>query len=127
MKTILVDAYRTLVLPEGGLDNGLLSLVNNYANQKIVVTNATEEQKVEYGIDKVPFPVFSMSHNPNKPDPVFFITLLKEYDLVPEEVVYFEHNADAVASARSVGITAMHFDHTQRDLLAVKDFLDKNL
>jgi len=44
-----------------------------------------------------------------------------------DDVVYFEHNADAVKSAESVGITAYNYDKDKKDLEALKKFLDESL
>lgn len=44
-----------------------------------------------------------------------------------EDVIYFEHNEEAVKSAQSVGITSYHYDKDKKDLIALKNFLDNNL
>jgi len=41
---ILVDAWNTLVT-EDGINNQMLSLLNQYETRKVIVTNATEEEK----------------------------------------------------------------------------------
>ena len=43
------------------------------------------------------------------------------------DVVYFEHNPDAVKSAWLVGIVSYFYDNDAKDLRGLKDFLDKNL
>jgi len=48
------------------------------------------------------------------------IKMLEKYDLKAEDVIYFEHNADAVKSAESVGITSYHYDLEKKDLDALK-------
>jgi hypothetical protein len=50
----------------------------------------------------MPYEVFTLKHNPDKTDPVYFITLLQHYNLNPNDTVYFEHNIDAVKSAESL-------------------------
>lgn len=131
MKTILVDAVNTtIVKSEDGKYqkfDELFNLLETYPNPKIIVTNANDEQIKEFGLDDVPYPVFTMKHNPDKPDPVYFKTLLEQKKLEISNVIYFEHNPDAVASAQSVGITTYHYDKNTKDLLALKSFLDKNL
>ena len=81
----------------------------------------------EFGLDNVSYPVFTMKHNPDKPDSLFFKTLLARYELQASDVLYFEHNPDAVESAKSVGICAYHYDKDLKDLDALKVFLDDNL
>lgn len=41
--------------------------------------------------------------------------------------MYFEHNEDAVKSARSVGIATHHYDKDKKDLVGLKKFIDENL
>ncbi len=71
--------------------------------------------------------MFTLKHNPEKTDPQYFKILLEKYGLNAEDVVYFEHNADAVKTARSVGITTYFYDHTKEDMDSLKRFLDDNL
>lgn len=131
MKTILVDAVDTAIIEtEDGKflkHKDLFDLLETYPNNKIIITNANDEQMIEFGLNDVPYPVFTMKHNPDKPDSVYFKTLLEQYSFEPSDVIYFEHNPKAVESAQSVGITAYHYDKDTRDLVALKDFLDKNL
>ena len=127
MKTILVDAVFTLVSEEGELFEEMHKLLETYPNKKIVLTNASHDKFAGYGLDKLPYEVFTLEHNPDKADRAYFEKMLKHYDLNADDVVYFENNSDAVESAKSVGIIAYHYDKDKKDLEALKDFLDKNL
>lgn len=130
MKTILVDAAETLFVSNGEqytLFTPLVELLDQYPNKKIVVTNANPEQQKTYAIDTSPYEVYSMNHNPDKPDPLYFQTLLITYDLTASDVVYFEHNPSAVSSAESLGITTYMYDDNMRDLTDLKMFLDSQL
>lgn len=102
-------------------------MLDTFENRKIIVTNANAEEKVKLGIVDMPYDVFSLEHNPNKPDPEYFVTLLAHYNLKPEEVIYFEHNPEAVESARSIGITAYNYDKDAKDVKAVEDFIKIHL
>lgn len=125
MKTILVDAWNTFVTEEG-INFDLKKLLDSYPNNKIILTNANEEELVTFGIVNMPYPVFSLSHNPNKTDSDYFVKMLQHFNLKTEEVVYFEHNADAVASAKSIGITTFHYNKLENlDNLTI--FLNSNL
>ncbi len=53
--------------------------------------------------------------------------MLEHFGLTVEEVIYFEHNEGAVASAKSVGINVYHYDKDKKDLVALKKFLEKNI
>jgi HAD superfamily hydrolase (TIGR01509 family) len=131
MKTILVDAVNTSIIKDESGQfvkfDDLFNLLETYPNKKIIVTNANDEQMKEFALDTVPYPVFTMKHNPDKPDPVFFKTLLEEYQLQATDLVYFEHNPEAVESAKSVGIHAYHYNKDTKDLVALKAFLDGSL
>ena len=125
-KVILVDARNTLFV-DVALETKLQSLLDSYPNPKVVVTNAKPAKRTELGINLSPYPVFTLEHNPNKSSPEYFKRVCKEYDLRAKDFVYFEHNPEAVASAKSVGIATHRYDPEKRDIAAVKEFLDKNL
>ncbi|MFA7308630.1 MAG: HAD-IA family hydrolase [Patescibacteria group bacterium] len=125
MKTILVDAWNTFVT-ESGVFQEMKDLLDSFYNRKIIVTNANEEEREKFGIVSMPYEVFSLEHNPNKTDPEYFQKLLEHFSLTPNEVVYFEHNTEAVASAQSVGITTFWYDKDAKDLKGLKKFLLEN-
>lgn len=127
MKTILVDAINGLVLEDGSILQSMHELLEQYPNPKIVLTGANDEQFKHFKLDQVPYEVFTLKHNPEKTDPKYFEILLEKYGLMPSDVVYFEHNADAAKTAESVGIVTYFYDHTKEDMQALKQFLDKNL
>ena len=126
MKTILIDAWNTLIT-KNGVDPDMKDLLDQYSNLKIIVTNANAEEQRAFGMVNLPYPLYTMNHHPDKTDPYYFESLLKEYKLEPQDVIYIEHNADAVASAASTGINAFWFDKDLRDLTKMKDFLEVSL
>lgn len=130
MKTILIDAADTFTTEQEGkyaIFEDLANLLDNYQNPKIIVTNANEEQQKLFGLEDLPYPLFTLSHEPNKDDPVYFQKLLQEHKLTSNEVLYFEHSKEAVTSAQSVGIESYFYDHEAKNLEALKVFLDSNL
>jgi hypothetical protein len=131
MKTILVDAVNTVIIKNDEGDNiqykELFDLLETYPNPKLILTNADDEQMIKFGLDSVPYPVFTMKHNPDKVEHIYFKTLLEKYNFAKNDVIYFEHNSDAVKSAESVGIISYHYDKEKKDLIALKKFLDENL
>ncbi|MFT4308341.1 MAG: HAD-IA family hydrolase [Candidatus Woesearchaeota archaeon] len=127
MKTILVDAIRTLVSEEGVMFEDLYELLESYPNRKIVLTGADDAQMESFGLNDLPYEVFTLRHDPEKSDPRYYELMLERFGLSAGDVVYFEHNEAAVASARSVGITALHYDPKVRDLQALRAFLDEHL
>ena len=127
MKTILVDAIGCLVNSEGQIFEELHNLLDGFPNAKIVLTNANDEQAQQFGLTRLPYPVFSLKHNPDKTDPVYYETMLKTFGMQPGDVVYFEHSPEAKASAESAGITTYYYDSANPDLGALEDFLKLNL
>lgn len=126
MKTILVDAWNTFFTADG-IFQEIYEMLEGYSNPKIIVTNANDEQLIQFGIDKSPYKVFTLKHNPDKVDSIYFDTLLKEFGLKNQDVVYFEHNLEAIKSAESVGIKTFYYDKDKKDLVALKSFLKENL
>ncbi len=126
MKTILVDAAKAFVV-NGKVDEDLHNLLETYDNPKVILTNANDEQLVEFGIVDMPYEVFTLKHDPNKTDPEYYKTFLDEYSLDPSDVIYFEHSQEAVESAKSLGIATFFYDPNNKDLSALKEFLDSNL
>jgi len=126
MKTILVDAYNTFVLEGTGIFEEMHTLLETFPNRKIVLTNADDEQFKTFGLDKVPYEIFTLKHNPDKIDPKFYETMLAHFGLFAGDVVYFEHNAEAVASAQSMGIQTHHYDKDAKDLKGLEAFLREN-
>jgi len=127
MKTILVDAVDCLVSDTGEIYKEMHDLLETYPNRKIILTGANDEQFKKFGLDKMPYEVFTLKHNPEKTDPSYYEKTLKHFDLSKDEVVYFEHNPEAVKSAQSAGMNAYFFDYDKKDLNALKEFLNNNL
>lgn len=75
----------------------------------------------------MPYPVFTLKHDPEKTNPKYFEILLNKYKLQTNDVVYFEHNPEAAKTAEAVGIKTYFYDHTKQDIDALKTFLDNNL
>lgn len=127
MKTILVDAINGLILEDGTVFGEMHQLLETYPNPKLVLTGANDEQWQTFNLDQSPYEVFTLKHDPEKTDPSYFELLLRQYNLSPDNVIYFEHNEQAVETARSVGITTYYYDHTERNLAKLKEFIDANL
>ena len=127
MKTILVDAVDAFVVEGEGIFKPMYELLEKYLNQKIILTGANEEQMTKFGLHDLPYEVFTLKHNPEKTDPKYYETMLKHFNLSKDDVVYFEHNLKAVESARSIGIVSYHYDNEEKDIVALKQFLDKNI
>jgi HAD superfamily hydrolase (TIGR01509 family) len=130
MKTILVDAVHALFIEQNAqyvVDSNLFNLLETFPNPKIVLTNADDAQMEMFGLSNSPYPVFTLKHNPNKPDPNYFETFLKDHNLSASEVVYFEHDSAAVESARSVGIKTLLYNSETPNLDELEEFFNSNL
>lgn len=127
MKTILVDAVNAFVIKGEGVYEPMHELLEQYPNRKIVLTMAPKEKHQEFGLAGVPYELYTTGFNPVKSDPAYYKGMLEHFGLDVDEVVYFEHNPDAVESACSVGIETYHYDPERKDLEALKKFLDENL
>jgi len=127
MKTILVDAVDTFIIEGAGIFEPMHALLETYSNQKVILTNADDEGIKRYGLDSVPYEVFTLRHNPDKTDSEYFKKMLEHFGWDTKDVIYFEHNPDAVKSAEAVGIAAYYYDKDKKDLESLKIFLDKNL
>lgn len=130
MKTILVDAVYCFVMPKGdgfGIHKEMHDLLETFPNRKIILTGANEEQQKKYGLDRMPYELFTLKHDPEKSDPRYFEIMLEHFGFNKDEVVYFEHDEGAVKSARSAGITTYHYDEEKGDLEALKEFLTENV
>ena len=127
MQTILIDAVDAFVVEGKGIFQQMYDLLETYPNPKIILTGANDEQMQKFGLHDMPYPVFTLKHDPEKTDPTYYTTMLAHFKLQPSDVVYFEHNLNAVKSAQSVGITTHHYDSETRDLVALKQFLNTHL
>jgi HAD superfamily hydrolase (TIGR01509 family) len=130
MKTILVDAVDAFVI---GTENGfeifepMQKVLDEFPNIKIILTGANDEQFKKFGLDKMPYEVFTLKHNPEKINPEYYKKMLEHFKLKSEEVVYFEHNPDAVKSAEAVGIKTHFWDNEKRPLRELAIFLEQNI
>ncbi|MBL4644536.1 MAG: hypothetical protein JKX80_01585, partial [Candidatus Pacebacteria bacterium] len=91
MKTILVDAVDAFVLKEGGIYKPMHELLETYSNRKIILTGANDEQMIKFGLDNMPYEVFTLKHDPEKTEVSYFEKMLEHYSLSADEVIYFEH------------------------------------
>lgn len=80
----------------------MYELLETYSNRKIILTNADDEQMKKFGLDDMPYKVFTFKHNPEKTEPEYYKRMLEHFDLDVEDVIYFEHSIEAVESAKSV-------------------------
>jgi FMN phosphatase YigB (HAD superfamily) len=129
MKTILIDAVYCFVIEKDGrfeIFEEMQKLLDSFSNRKIILTGANDEQSKKFELDDMPYEVFTLKHNPEKADPVYYEKMLQHFALDKDDVIYFEHDENAVKSAQSVGIKTYHYDNDKKDLTALKKFLIEN-
>ena len=127
MKMILVDVINTFIIEGQGIFKEMYDLLETFPNKKIILTGANDEQMEKFGLNNMPYEVFTLKHNPEKIDFKYFQIMLANFGLQPNEVVNFEHNQEAVKSAESIGIKTYFYDKDKKDLKALKVFLTENL
>lgn len=115
MKTILVDAWQTLITAKG-INRELYEMLESFPNPKIVVTNATPEEQEQFGINLQPYPIFTCSHHPDKSETAYFKNLLRQYNFSTSDILYFEHSELAVVSAKSLNINTYWYDTEKNDV-----------
>lgn len=128
MKTILVDAVDAFVIEtENGFEifDPMRKMLDEFPNTKIILTGANDEQFKKFRLDKMPYEVFTLKHNPEKTNPEYYKKMLEHFNLTSEDVVYFEHNPEAVKSAQSVGIKTHFWDNEKRPLRELSIFLEQ--
>lgn len=126
MKTILVDAWNTFVT-EDWINKEMQELLDSFPNKKVIITNADEEKQKEFWLVNLPYEMFTLNFNPLKSNPRFYEIFLERYGLKVDEVIYFEHDIEAVESAISVWINTYHYDKDKKDLQSLRIFLENNL
>ncbi|MCA9380611.1 HAD-IA family hydrolase, partial [Candidatus Dojkabacteria bacterium] len=112
---------------DGKIFEEMYTLLDKFPNPKIILTNANDEEIKNLGLVDLPYELYTLKHNPDKTDPEYFRTLLKDKNLKPEDCVYFEHTPEAVESAQTFGIVSYFYDDIQKDLESLQKFLEKNL
>ena len=130
MKTILVDAVDAFVVEtdEGfKIYEPLQKILDNFPNTKIILTGANDEQFKKFGLDKMPYEVFTLKHDPEKTNTEYYRKMLEHFNLKPDDVVYFEHNPEAVKSSQSIGIKTHYWDNEKRPLRELSIFLENTI
>lgn len=79
MKTILVDAVNTFVIKDKGIFEAMHNLLEEYPNRKIILTGANDEQMEAFGLNDMPYEVFTLKHRPEKTDPKYYEIMLKNF------------------------------------------------
>lgn len=109
------------------INSDLHQLLEEFPNKKIILTNADFQEDNKFGLNDMPYEVFTLKFDPAKTDPSYYKKMLEHFNLTPKEVIYFEHNAESVASAQEAGITTHKYDKDIQNLIELKKFIENNI
>ena len=126
IKAILVDAISCLFDEKRKINKKLLEMLLSYNLQLIIVTNVDLKDIINKPIIDIigqNISVFTIKNNPNKTNPQYFKELLREYNLNPNEIIYFDHSKENINSAEKIGINSELY----KNLNQIKKFIDENL
>lgn len=128
-RVILVDGMYCLYDENFKLKIELLDIINNLNSHYVLVVNKFREKGRElvknYDQTKdTNWETFSLEEKGIKKDnPEYFKNLLKKFNLIPEEVIYFDHDKNNVETAKKLGILSKHYT----DIKTIKKFIEDNL
>ena len=121
--TILVDGMFCLYDKEFKINQELLDIINNFGTWNILVVNGFKEKGYSL-VDSSNWAPFSLEEEGIKKDkPEYFKRLLNQYQLTPEEVIYFDHDKNNVKVAKSIGIISKQFTNIK----SIKEFIEENI
>ena len=126
MKIILVDAWNTFVT-DSWINKGMYELLETFPNRKIILTNADSEKQKKLWLVNLPYELFTLNFNPEKSQWGYYEKMLEHFWLTSEDVIYFEHNEEAVEKARETWIITLYYDKDKKDLVELEKFLKDNL
>jgi alanyl-tRNA synthetase len=122
-RLILVDGMYCLYDENFNLNKKLLDLINSFNSHNILVTNKFREKGYRL-VKDTNWKAFSLEEKGiKKDDPEYFNSLLKIFNLVPEEVMYFDHDKKSVETAEKLGILSKQYI----DIKSIKKFIEDNL
>ena len=153
MKTILVDAvYAFVDKTDRGFEINmpLKKMLDEYPNNKIILTGANDEQIKHFGLDNMPYEVFTLKHDPEKSNPAYYETMLKHFNLkkeelcgrrrtkeivVPRQILIFLLREEIDMPYKQIGAEIGGRDHTTimhdynkiKDMLLTNDSIDQEI
>jgi alanyl-tRNA synthetase len=128
-RLILVDGMDCVYDEDFKINEELLKIINNFNTHTILTVNGFREkgynliksQSTGYDTN---WKAFSLEEEKiKKENPEYFNTLLKRFNLVPEEVIYFDHDKNSIKTAEKLGILSKHYT----DINSIKKFIEDNL
>ena len=127
-RLILVDGMHCLYDKDFKINKELLGLIDGLNAHNILVVNNFREKGYlllkENTIHDTNWQAFSLEEKGIKKDnPEYFKSLLKRFNLVPEEIIYFDHDKKNVETAKKLGILSKQYT----DVKSIKEFVEESL
>ncbi len=128
-RLILVDGMHCLYDKNFKINKELLETVNSFNSHYILVVNKFRERGrslvKNYNMTRdTNWEAFSLEEKGIEKDTLeYFKTLLERFHLVPEEVMYFDHDKKNIETAKKLGILSKHYT----DAKSIKKFIEENL
>ncbi|MFA5174056.1 MAG: alanine--tRNA ligase-related protein [Candidatus Pacearchaeota archaeon] len=128
-RLILVDGMNCIYDEKFNINKELLDIINNLNTHCILVVNKFKEKgknliKNYESTKDTNWEAFSLEEKKiNKENPEYFKILLKNFNLTPQEVIYFDHNEKNVETAIKLGILSKHYTNIE----SIKKFIEENL
>lgn len=123
ISVLFVDGMHCMYDEAFSVNKELLSLLESYHLQKIIVVNGFEK-RARAALQKK-FEIFSLEEEGIKKNTLeYWKRVLSYYHLKAHEVLYFDHDKNNVETAQSIGIHALQYT---KDIKKIKTFLEKYL
>ncbi len=128
-RLILVDGMHCLYDENFNLNKKLIEAINGLNTHTVLAVNGSREKG--YNLVKshdssydTNWESFSLEERGIKKDnPEYFKELMRRFNLVPEEVMYFDHDKKNVETAKKLGILSKHYT----DEKSISKFMRENL
>ena len=128
-RLILVDGMYCLYDKNFNLNKELLEIINSCNTHTILTVNGFREKGYNLVKNYDPtrdtnWKAFSLEEKGIKKDnPKYFKKLMKRFNLIPEEIIYFDHDKKNVETVKKLGILSKHYTNVK----TIKKFIDDNL
>ncbi|PIZ80011.1 hypothetical protein COX99_03495 [Candidatus Pacearchaeota archaeon CG_4_10_14_0_2_um_filter_31_10] len=128
-RLILVDGMHCIYDENFNLNKELLEMINSFNSHNVLAVNKLREKGCSLVKNHSPgqdtnWEAFSLEENEIKKENLeYFKILLKRFNLIPEEVIYFDHDKKNVETAGKLGILSKQYT----DVKSTKKFIEDNL
>jgi len=128
-RIILVDGRYCLYDEDFNLNKELLEMINSFNTHTILTVNGFRERGCNLIKNYDPsrdtnWKAFSLEEKGiKKEDPEYFKKLIRKFNLIPEEIIYFDHDKKNVETAKKLGILSKHYTNVK----TIKKFIEDNL